>query len=115
MQRNVFIFNSVILSLLCLRKVIADTCQFYRGSTSITQTCSSGCCDNACCTEDYKTLAIILGVVFGCLLFIVVVTIIVVCLTRNRWSKKIAPHKDRKKTGQNGNNIELGKMTKVSN
>lgn len=40
-------------------------------------------------------LATIIGVVFGCLLFIIIITIIVVCLTRHRWSKKVRPDKGK--------------------
>ncbi|KAK3085579.1 hypothetical protein FSP39_005604 [Pinctada imbricata] len=66
----------------------SDDCTFYEGSTSFYKTCTNGCCETECCEDNYRTLAIILGTVFGCLLLIIIIVVIVICCTKSRWSKK---------------------------
>ncbi|XP_060075278.1 uncharacterized protein LOC132554967 [Ylistrum balloti] len=98
--------NTFLLTLLSLLlsvcSVISESCTFYTSATTLVRTCTTGCCDTGCCTDDYQTLAIILGTVFGCLLLVFIIALVVVCVTRDRWSKRVNPkNKGSKQTKKN--------------
>ncbi|XP_021357951.1 uncharacterized protein LOC110453360 [Mizuhopecten yessoensis] len=86
---NIQAFSLIFLLQVC--SVVSESCTFYTSATTLVRTCTTGCCDSGCCADDYKSLAIILGTVFGCLLLIFIIAIVVVCLTRDRWSKRVNP------------------------
>ncbi|XP_033755277.1 uncharacterized protein LOC117338161 [Pecten maximus] len=87
----IYMLFSFMLFFLQICFVVSESCTFYTSATTLVRTCSAGCCDSGCCSDNYKTLAIILGTVFGCLLLIFIIAIVVVCLTRDRWTKRVKP------------------------
>ncbi|XP_052718334.1 uncharacterized protein LOC128190351 [Crassostrea angulata] len=99
MVQEIIIF---ILVLFCAvdYKVHAAECSFYSGSVSYVRQCSTGCCESACCTDNFETLAIILGTVFGCVLFLIGLIILLICCTKDRCFQKVSPRKGMKNTDE---------------
>nr|XP_022336886.1 uncharacterized protein LOC111133088 isoform X2 [Crassostrea virginica] len=91
MEMNMFIF---VLIFVLRDQVLAAECTFYSGSVSYVRSCSTGCCVSECCTDNFERLAIILGTVFGCILFLVGLIILLICCTKDRCFQKVSPRKN---------------------
>ncbi|XP_062567476.1 uncharacterized protein LOC134229715 [Saccostrea cucullata] len=87
-----FIYISLIFYTF-LHEVLCTECTFYSGPVSYVRSCSSGCCESECCSNNFKTLAIILGTVVGCVLFLVGIVILLICCARERCFQKVSPRK----------------------